>query len=457
MKLLGEIRDTKAVEPLIEILEKWRGYLYQISAAEALGKIGDERAVLPLINWVKKKHEDDVEWSHKHPPDPMEDIGYDGVPLHERGEDPFYKMEPVKALIRIGKPAVEPLFQLLHVERLYWILKILYKIGQPAVKPMIHALKSPCAKTRDLAANVLSYNKWTEIEPFIQALHDEDEDFCKVIRNALEEDRAVEPLIDALRDESHHVRRNIVMILGRIRDKKASGPLMQMMLHDTKIEVRKEAVLALGHIRENSAVEPLLEKLSHNDKTMRELAAKALGEIGDERAIEPLIKVLKSGDVSLIAVTEDALAKIGKSTIKPLIQVLTKRDIEPYPALNALAKIGKSAIAPLFQLLSDQGIEGDILAALVKIGPPAVKPLIHAIKHESVDRELGYEAIVRIGEPAVKSLIQLLADKNDETYVSEVLVKVGKSAIVPLKNYLKTRSGSSDREKIEAIIGAISN
>jgi hypothetical protein len=45
---LGEIADTRAVEPLIAALEDDEEYVRQ-HAAEALGKIGDSRAVEPLI------------------------------------------------------------------------------------------------------------------------------------------------------------------------------------------------------------------------------------------------------------------------------------------------------------------------------------------------------------------------------------------------------------------------
>ena len=45
---LGKIGDKRAVEPLIKALEDKDGYVSQHSA-RALGKIGDTRAVEPLI------------------------------------------------------------------------------------------------------------------------------------------------------------------------------------------------------------------------------------------------------------------------------------------------------------------------------------------------------------------------------------------------------------------------
>ena len=57
---LGEIGDSRAVEPLTKSLgdENWE---LRSSAAKALGKIGDERAVDPLINLLEDRNEN-VRW-----------------------------------------------------------------------------------------------------------------------------------------------------------------------------------------------------------------------------------------------------------------------------------------------------------------------------------------------------------------------------------------------------------
>ena len=49
VETLGKICDTRAVEPLIEVLGDEEGFEERIYAAEALGNIGDERAIEPLI------------------------------------------------------------------------------------------------------------------------------------------------------------------------------------------------------------------------------------------------------------------------------------------------------------------------------------------------------------------------------------------------------------------------
>jgi HEAT repeat protein len=102
---LGELRDPRAVEPLIAALKV--GTL-QAYAAEALGKIGDARAAGPLIEMVRA--ELDGPWF-------IEDS------------------DAGKALLRMGPPAVGPLMEALKDRRTRqqaWL--ILQEMGDPAVR-----------------------------------------------------------------------------------------------------------------------------------------------------------------------------------------------------------------------------------------------------------------------------------------------------------------------------------
>lgn len=52
--MLGKLGDERAVSPLIEVLES-AGWQTRLNAAEALGKLGDKRAIKPLL---RVYHED---------------------------------------------------------------------------------------------------------------------------------------------------------------------------------------------------------------------------------------------------------------------------------------------------------------------------------------------------------------------------------------------------------------
>jgi HEAT repeat protein len=54
--MLGKIGDARAVIPLIEALDA-PGYQTPLFAAQALGKLGDPRAIAPLLTLINSNHD----------------------------------------------------------------------------------------------------------------------------------------------------------------------------------------------------------------------------------------------------------------------------------------------------------------------------------------------------------------------------------------------------------------
>ena len=105
--------------------------------------------------------------------------------------------------------------------------------------------------------------------------------------------RALKHLIQAIKDDKNmDVRLCSVNALGAINDQRAVEPLIEM-LQDESRDLRKYSVEALGQIGDKTAAEPLIKMLKNNDNILRLHSANALGAIGDERAVEPLIELLK--------------------------------------------------------------------------------------------------------------------------------------------------------------------
>jgi hypothetical protein len=125
----------------------------------------------------------------------------------------------------------------------------------------------------------------------------------------LGDERAVEPLIAALKDGDSRVRSNAAIALGEIGDTRAVEPLIAA-LKDGDSSVRSNAAIALGVIGD-PRVEPLIAALKDEDSWVRGYAAIALGEIGDARAVEPLIAALKDEDSSVRRYAAEALGVIG--------------------------------------------------------------------------------------------------------------------------------------------------
>ena len=135
------------------------------------------------------------------------------------------------------------------------------------------------------------------------------------------DERAVDPLIKALKDGNWAIRLFAARALGKIGGKRTAEPLIRA-LKDRNRFVRRTAAEALGQIGDERAVDPLIKALKDGNQEIREIAAEALGQIGDERAVDPLIEALKDGDWDVRRAATEALGKTGNErATEPLIEV----------------------------------------------------------------------------------------------------------------------------------------
>ena len=265
---LKKVGDDRAVEPLIESLryEKWQDEYVILStvrenSAEALGIIGNKRAVEPLVNALFEDVDEEVRWKAAYA-------------LREIGDE----------------SAVEPLINALKDER--WVVRwhvanALGVIGdERAVEPLIGALDDVDGHVRKYAAVALGDIGDERAIPYlVKTLDDENEDVIgkSIVALGKMGDDAIEPLIDAFEDVNWRVKGKIAEIFGNTNDERAVELLINV----------------------------LKGKNSKNiNKYVRGKAAEALGKIGDERAVEPLIKALDEKYIYVRLKAEDALERI---------------------------------------------------------------------------------------------------------------------------------------------------
>jgi HEAT repeat protein len=137
----------------------------RMGAAESLGKIGDTRAVEPLIYILR--------FSSNMPADKTE------------------REVAAKALVRIGAPAVEALIAALkdrsyNYKVFFAAVGALVEISAPAVEPLIAALNDQNTDVREGAVDALGQiGDARAIEPLIAALKDSNDDVRKAAAGAL--------------------------------------------------------------------------------------------------------------------------------------------------------------------------------------------------------------------------------------------------------------------------------
>jgi HEAT repeat protein len=281
----------------------------------------------------------------------------------------------------------------------------------------------------------------------------------------IEDPRAIETWVSALKDEELATRFQAVEALGVIGDPAAVGLLVAVLTDkDEDFSVRSGAIEALGEIGEPTAVDHLITALSDEDSRIRANAAEALGKIKSARAVEPLIVALKDEEWNVISKAAEALGEIGNTqAVEPLIAAFKNQkpgSVVPKTVAEALGKMGDNrAVEPLIVALKDErynAIRRSAAEALGKIKDSrAVEHLIVLLGNEDTDARIGAaEALGEIGDPrAVEPLIVALQDDWSFTDVAaEALGQIkDRRAIKPLVAALRNESGNLRHAAAEAL------
>jgi len=263
-----KLKETRNVQGLLLALKN-RDPKIQYDAAEALGDIGDTRAVEPLATALKNDEFSGVRWKAA---EALSKLGSPAVPAligALRHVDDDVRWKAAVALGEIGDPqAIEPLILLLCDEDRFvksHAALALGSIGEPAVNPLLRALREGDGNLRWGAAIALG---------------------------KIRDPRSIEPLIRALADKYENVRAESASSLATI-GKPALGPLLQFLKFSDGPE-RLEVVTALGELHDTDAIQPLIQMLENADEDERKAIADALDAILIP-TVEPLVRKLRNG------------------------------------------------------------------------------------------------------------------------------------------------------------------
>jgi len=164
-----ELKAKEDVDGLIMLLDNWDNET-RAEAANALGEIGDESAINPLVRTLK----DENLLVREEAANALDKLNW--TPVNDT-ENAYYLIakEQWNELVKLGKPAIEPLIQALEYEDCRESVQYsLAEIGEPAIEPLIQALKSPDYRIKDGATESLEKIGEPVIEPLIQALKESE-------------------------------------------------------------------------------------------------------------------------------------------------------------------------------------------------------------------------------------------------------------------------------------------
>lgn len=309
----------------------------------------------------------------------------------------------------VFSPVVEPLMSLVgwggEARRdAQTAAHLLAKIGKLAVPKLLQALKSPEARLRWSAAELL-----TSIGPAK----------APVVK-------AISPLLS---DKDPYVRRLAIQCLGRLgEDARETLPLLKKALKDTFPTNRIYCHMALIRIsgRSKPHVEGITSFLRHDDPDVRCLAGLKLGECGIRArdSWRELLRCLADDEEQVRIYAAGSLGDIGadsKEVIAALIDVLGHGGEAARSAAVSLGQIGpkaRDAVPALGEALKRGGGWWVAADALGNIGGAEVVPILTgALKNRDVDirlasaRQLGKQG--PLSSAALPSLKECLADERE--------------------------------------------
>lgn len=470
-EVLGDIGDSRAVEPLIGLLAD-EEEIVKRTAIESLGKLRDVRALVPIARMFS--------------------------PGDETLENFAFRATIIKSLGNFGPAAIDELIRMLKSDDVtVWVftLESLKQIGRPASPALIELLGFRSTWTRKNAIELLG--EFCEIEaigPLIKLLdctdilvRDEAIRSLKLIGKP-----AAEPLHAALLAANSEIRKRSAALLGEIGDRRALEPLIAILKDRgannstsksaSEALLRADAATALGALGDVTAIGPLKDAIENDRMAVGVAAMGSLVQLGDEKQLDELHVLLQSEDPAARFCVIQALGRIKnpqslrhlerfRRIRKPKVVITKeeKRDSDDADrALRAINRILEVLVGPpdpppkrdpltdtdapvprdlsgyaKVLKLPDESLRRQAAMALAEIGDEAVDLLLIAL--EDPDTEVRIPAVVGLGEfgseRAFETLLDVLKKDPKNTVrmaAAESLGKLGlPAAIEPLKEALK--------------------
>ncbi len=240
-------------------------------------------------------------------------------------------------------------------------------------------------------------------------------DTCEYVRvyaaGQLRTKEALEPLLEALKDEGIEMRREAATSLGRIKDRRSIGPLTVALKHRYEKEehmhgvVRKTIAVAIGEID----IDALVALMTEEDVRIREALTSALLEFEEAQAMEVFMRILREAPQSHIRMA--AARKLGQTGDRRAVEALIT-------ALNDNNRNVRQLVAKALEKIGDFRAIGPLEAAAVGdkdfVVRNAARRAFQKLEQKKLRLEREKTGIVRVKKWEMPSLDSLIADLRDE-------------------------------------------
>tara|TARA_R110002049_G_scaffold279949_1_gene459085 strand:+ start:46369 stop:49776 length:3408 start_codon:yes stop_codon:yes gene_type:complete len=247
--------------------------------------------------------------------------------------------------------------------------------------------------------------------------------------------KKAEPLVNLLSDEDPEIIAQVLKVLGDVKYTKAATSFIGLLAHENA-RVRFFAAQALGRIKQKDAVQPLIDMLEANndeDVYLRHAAVLALSRIGNA---EPLIALSNNPNKNLRLAAVLVLRKLQDARIATFLN-----DEDPYIVTETARAINddwsiEGALPALANLLtsdrftdSEPLLRRSINAALRVGGDKELDNLIAFAKRQDVTSVLKREALAALSTWTAPSVLDRVDGRfrgeihRDNTVIKSKLIK----------------------------------
>ncbi|GER79174.1 MAG: HEAT repeat domain-containing protein [Anaerolineales bacterium] len=435
-----KLKSARDVKGLYKALGYQKESRVRLEAANALGIIGDDGAVKPLIDALKDDHF--------------------GVRLN--AAIALVKINGVRTSGFTVEALITALLDGNDQVREVVALTVGNSANRCFTEPLIATLKDENKTVRKSAAISLgSMDRTKAVEPLLVVLQDSQDDVREAAAEALGklgDARAVEPLIAALTDRSNRVQLEAIEALGNIRDPRAVKPLIAKFKIQNA-QFRQVIAKSLGKIGDTSAVEILLP--AAKNKELRRVVVDALKMIGGAHAVSQLIAALKDGNKDIRQIATEVLGEIRDvSAVEHLVVAL--KDKTPYVRMNAAEVLGKiedaCAIDPLVETLKDED-DAVCKAAAESLDKLHWQPGGDHLGAAYWAAKQNWEACAQIGIPSIDILIAALKkmDKERQSKITKALIKIEPAKVIDALIYALSNEDYNLRRSAAKALGKIAD
>jgi HEAT repeat protein len=271
------------------------------------------------------------------------------------------------------------------------------------------------------------------------------------------------PIIQLLKDPDPTVREAVTEAIPHVADTEALGVLVKLLEDET---TRDTAAAVLGRLKDPGALEPLSAMMKSQDPTARRMAAEALEQLADPRSVDAWIEAM--ADPALVEIASQSLKRIAdlRERITEILDRL--RDIEDQVALEEarigvsmdLIALGRPAVSDLLEALNDElwVVREAAAQALGIIGDlRAVDPLLDKAQTDR-DRGVRESCIKALGEfgdsRSIDVLVQAVEDRTTRLAATEAMSKI-KDITVLMPHVKLIQTMKSDRDGLVSYLGGL--